>query len=644
MRRVLATFLVARRRRRAGGLRDGRRQRRRHAALLGRARQRLRAGQGRRREDRRRARGHDRRAEGRHAHAPRAGRDQDHQDRLRVAADRRDLPGPPAVADRRVLPGLPARHVAHRAAGPARRSRSRGRRRWSHPTSSTTCCACPTASASASSSTSWAPPSPATPRTSTPRSAAPRPACERPTRSSRSWPTRTRSSPTWSRNADKVIGDMSDNRKEVARWVVEARDTARASAERRGDIAAWLPRAPGLPRAARADDARRSATSPTSRRPALQTLSSAAPRAQDASSTELAPFADASRPAFRALGRGVGDRAQGRRRRHPDRRASSSKFADGHAGAGQEPRDRSSSTSTTATTRSRPTRAARAARATPGSRRCSSTSTTRRCRSTSTTRARHILKVSPFVSDCAQLRRRPAGQGQRPAGRPARATLGPNQPGINFPDGPSPRARRQARRETRAALHRPREVPVPRRGAADRGRLEAAQEGPTPTPAHARRRDPGRAADRDPLRARRAAEGRRRRHRPGDAGQAPRLPAEAMRRRGPASIVANPVLVGAVTTLVVVVAVFLAYNANNGLPFVPTTRQIDVQVANGAELVPGNEVRAGGYRVGRRRGHGPGQAAQRQGRRDPQAQARREVRRGPGRLDGWSSGRARRWA
>ena len=36
------------------------------------------------------------------------------------------------------------------------------------------------------------------------------------------------------------------------------------------------------------------------------------------------------------------------------------------------------------------------------------------------------------------------------------------------------------------------------------------------------------------------------------------------------SIAASPTLVGAVTVLVVVVAVFLAYQANNGLPFVPT--------------------------------------------------------------------------
>ena len=71
-----------------------------------------------------------------------------------------------------------------------------------------------------------------------------------------------------------------------------------------------------------------------------------------------------------------------------------------------------------------------------------------------------------------------------------------------------------------------------------------------------------------------------------------------MKRRRPSqSIVANPVLVGAVTTLVIIVAVFLAYNANNGLPFVPT-RQLNVVFSNGAQLVKGNEIREGGFRVG----------------------------------------------
>jgi ABC-type transporter Mla subunit MlaD len=56
-------------------------------------------------------------------------------------------------------------------------------------------------------------------------------------------------------------------------------------------------------------------------------------------------------------------------------------------------------------------------------------------------------------------------------------------------------------------------------------------------------------------------------------------------------------MVGAVTTLIVIVAVFLVYNANNGLPFVPVYR-VSVTVPNGARLVKNNEVRIGGHRVG----------------------------------------------
>jgi len=62
-----------------------------------------------------------------------------------------------------------------------------------------------------------------------------------------------------------------------------------------------------------------------------------------------------------------------------------------------------------------------------------------------------------------------------------------------------------------------------------------------------------------------------------------------MSRRGQASIAGSPVLVGALTTLVVIVAVFLSYNANSGLPFVPTY-DIKANVPNAANLVAGNEV------------------------------------------------------
>jgi ABC-type transporter Mla subunit MlaD len=71
-----------------------------------------------------------------------------------------------------------------------------------------------------------------------------------------------------------------------------------------------------------------------------------------------------------------------------------------------------------------------------------------------------------------------------------------------------------------------------------------------------------------------------------------------MRNRGGIQGVAtSPVIVGAVTVLVVIVAVFLAYNANNGLPFV-STYDIKARVPNATALVKGNEVRIGGSRVG----------------------------------------------
>ena len=70
-----------------------------------------------------------------------------------------------------------------------------------------------------------------------------------------------------------------------------------------------------------------------------------------------------------------------------------------------------------------------------------------------------------------------------------------------------------------------------------------------------------------------------------------------MSRRATSAIVASPVLVGAVTTLILVVAVFLAYNANRGLPFVPTY-DVSVQLPSGSNLTPQAAVRAGGFRVG----------------------------------------------
>ncbi len=70
-----------------------------------------------------------------------------------------------------------------------------------------------------------------------------------------------------------------------------------------------------------------------------------------------------------------------------------------------------------------------------------------------------------------------------------------------------------------------------------------------------------------------------------------------MSRRPAASIVASPLLVGAVTLIVVIVSVMLAVQANSGLPFVPTYN-LRAELPGASNLIVGNEVRWGGYQVG----------------------------------------------
>jgi virulence factor Mce-like protein len=70
-----------------------------------------------------------------------------------------------------------------------------------------------------------------------------------------------------------------------------------------------------------------------------------------------------------------------------------------------------------------------------------------------------------------------------------------------------------------------------------------------------------------------------------------------MNRKPDSTIVANPILIGASTLLVALVAVFLAYNANTGLPFVPTY-QVTALVRDADQLNHNADVRIGGKRVG----------------------------------------------
>ncbi len=68
-------------------------------------------------------------------------------------------------------------------------------------------------------------------------------------------------------------------------------------------------------------------------------------------------------------------------------------------------------------------------------------------------------------------------------------------------------------------------------------------------------------------------------------------------RRREQGMLANPILIGALTVLVTIVAVYLAYNANNGLPFVPKYT-LHVQIADASEVTKGAEVHMGGSLVG----------------------------------------------
>jgi virulence factor Mce-like protein len=69
-------------------------------------------------------------------------------------------------------------------------------------------------------------------------------------------------------------------------------------------------------------------------------------------------------------------------------------------------------------------------------------------------------------------------------------------------------------------------------------------------------------------------------------------------RRPDRRVIASPLLIGAVTVLIAIVAVFLAYNANSGLPFVPRY-SLHIDVRDASELTQGAEVHlVGGSLVG----------------------------------------------
>ena len=111
------------------------------------------------------------------------------------------------------------------------------------------------------------------------------------------------------KNGDEVINDLANNKHNVQRWVSEARDTAKASAERQADLAAGFRKLPGFLEQLRPTMAALGEAA-DQQAPALQKLGANADQLTRLFNN-LGPFADASRPAFRALGEAskTGDRA-----------------------------------------------------------------------------------------------------------------------------------------------------------------------------------------------------------------------------------------------------------------------------------------------------------------------------------------------
>jgi virulence factor Mce-like protein len=259
-------------------------------------------------------------------------------------------------------------------------------------------------------------------------------------------------------NADQVVGDLAANRKDVGRFVTQARRTAQASAQRRGDLAAGFRQLPGFLEQLQ---------------PTMASLGRVADdqgqalRQLDASSQQLTnlfdqlgPFADASRPAFRSLGRAsqTGDRAVRAAPPVIDQLGAFSKGApelgqnlaivlehldDRRHAVEKDPRS-------------------------PGGQGYSGLEALLQYvydQTTSTAifdQSNHILKIGAFVGPCAPYASEDTLKSNPGLEQQCRSRLGPTQPGLNYPDTTKRATPAEARkRGARKRIDGDRQVPEP---------------------------------------------------------------------------------------------------------------------------------------------------------------------------------------
>ena len=240
-------------------------------------------------------------------------------------------------------------------------------------------------------------------------------------------------------NADTVVGELADNKKQVSRFVREARDTATISASRREDLRRQFQRFPTFldelePTMARLGEAADAQV------PALTNLSRSAPLLRSFFD-ELGPFSQASRPAMRTLagaartGRGA---VRVSRPRIAELRALAlnlPELAGNLAITLEHLHDRRFATEKNVNS--------------PGGQGFTGFEAIlqyvfRQSQATNVFDANsYLLKVSAFLDNlCAQYTT--AEQARTPERKRCRANLGPNQPGIDTPD-PSKTNARKAR-------------------------------------------------------------------------------------------------------------------------------------------------------------------------------------------------------
>ena len=184
-------------------------------------------------------------------------------------------------------------------------------------------------------------------------------------------------------NADRVVGDLAGNRRDVGRFVTEARDTAVASAERRTDIATGIRRFPGFLQQLTPTMAALGRTA-DAQAPALRDLRASAPQLT-ALFSNLTAFSRVSTPALRALAKASVTGRKAVTTATPVVQQLRS-FSGGTPELSKNLAIILEHLASTDNYVEEDRRAARCRPATPASRRCSATSTTRRSRRTSSTR------------------------------------------------------------------------------------------------------------------------------------------------------------------------------------------------------------------------------------------------------------------